>query len=60
MSAFESFMSWLVRLISPAQTGDLEQGGDADDGIVWDQSARTVLAILIVIVSAFIIYWIMS
>ena len=59
MSAFESFMSWLVRLISPTQTGDLEQGG-TDDEIVWDQSARTVLAILIVIVSAFIIYWIMS
>lgn len=59
MSAFESFMSWLVRLISPAQTGNLEQG-DSDDDIVWDQNARTVLAILIVIVSAFIIYWIMS
>ncbi|HIX41089.1 hypothetical protein [Desulfovibrio sp.] len=59
MSAFESFMSWLVRLISPAQTGNLEQG-DTDDDIVWDQNARTVLAILIVIVSAFIIYWIMS
>lgn len=59
MSAFESFMSWLVRLISPTQTGDLQQGG-TDDDIVWDQNARTVLAILIVIVSAFIIYWIMS
>ena len=59
MSAFESFMSWLVRLISPAQTGNLEQG-DTDDDIVWDQNARTVLAILIVIVSAFIIYWTMS
>ena len=59
MSAFDSFMSWLVRLISPAQTGNLEQG-DTDDDIVWDQNARTVLAILIVIVSAFIIYWIMS
>ena len=59
MSTFESFMSWLVRLISPAQTGNLEQG-DTDDDIVWDQNARTVLAILIVIVSAFIIYWIMS
>ena len=59
MRAFESFMSWLVRLISPAQTGNLEQG-DTDDDIVWDQNARTVLAILIVIVSAFIIYWIMS
>ena len=59
MSAFESFMSWLVRLISPAHTGNLEQG-DTDDDIVWDQNARTVLAILIVIVSAFIIYWIMS
>lgn len=59
MSAFESFMSWLVRLISPAQTGNLEQG-DTDDDIVWNQNARTVLAILIVIVSAFIIYWIMS
>ena len=59
MSAFESFMSWLVRLISPTQTGNLEQG-NTDDDIVWDQNARTVLAILIVIVSAFIIYWIMS
>ena len=47
MSAFESFMSWLVRLISPAQTGNLEQG-DTDDDIVWDQNARTVLAILTV------------
>ncbi len=59
MSAFESFMSWLVRLISPAQTGNREQV-DTDDDIVWDQNARTVLAIFIVIVSAFIIYWIMS
>ena len=37
--------------------GDMgEEGG----GFVWDQSARIMLAIVLVVVSAFVMYWIMA
>lgn len=36
---------------------DLEEDGG---GFVWDQSARIMLAIVLVVVSAFVMYWIMA
>lgn len=54
----EKFLSWLTRMISPTSTGSRESLDD--DEVVWDQNVRTVLAIVVVIVSAFIIYWIMN
>ena len=54
-----SFSSWLQRIFSPPSTGDL----DLDEESVnfqWNQNARIVLAIIIVILSAFVVYWIWS
>ena len=54
-----SFSSWLQRIFSPPSTGDL----DLDEESVnfqWNQNARIVLAIIIVILSAFVVYWILS
>ena len=54
-----SFFSWLQRIFSSPSTGDL----DLDEESVnfqWNQNARIVLAIIIVILSAFVVYWILS
>jgi hypothetical protein len=34
--------------------------GEEERGFVWNQGVRTVLAIVVVVVSAFVIYWILS
>jgi hypothetical protein len=45
--------------IRSAFTMPADAGGD-ERGFVWNQGVRTVLAILVVVVSAFVMYWIMS
>ena len=54
-----SFFSWLQRIFTPPSTGD----PDLDEESVnfqWNQNARIVLASIIVILSAFGVYWILS
>ncbi len=56
-----SFSSWLQRIFSPPSTSVSD--AELDDGIPgfeWNQNARIVLAIIIVFISALIIYWILS
>lgn len=54
-----SFLSWLQRVFTPPSTGghDLDSGGQ---GFQWNQNVRIVLAIIIVIISAFVVYRILS
>ncbi len=54
-----SFFSRLQGLFTPPSTGD----PDLDDprpGFEWNQNVRILLAILVVIISAFVVYWILS
>ena len=56
---FMSFFSWMQNLFTPPSTGD----PDLDDprpGFEWNQNARIVLAIIVVIISAFVVFWILS
>lgn len=54
-----SFLSWLQRIFTPPSAGghDLDSGGQ---GLQWNQNVRIVLAIIIVILSAFVVYRILS
>ena len=54
-----SFLSWLQRVFTPPSTGGhhLDSGGQ---GLQWNQNVRIVLAIIIVIISAFVVYRILS
>ena len=54
-----SFLSWLQRIFTPPSTGDhvLDSGSQ---GLQWNQNVRIVLAIIIVILSAFVVYRILS
>ncbi len=54
-----SFSSWLQRIFSPPSTGDLDLDEESIN-FQWNQNARIVLAIIIVILSAFVVYWILS
>lgn len=58
MGGLDSFLRWLVRLVTPTRTGNLEDM--IEDDTSWDQGARTFLAIFVVVISAVIIYWIMN
>ena len=56
-----SFTSWLQRIFSPPSTS----GGDAaleDDtsGFEWNQNVRIVLALIVVFLSALVVWWIVS
>jgi hypothetical protein len=49
-----------IRNVFTMPTAANEDFGGEDRGFAWSQSARTVLAILFVALSAFVLFWIMS
>lgn len=56
-----SFTSWLQRIFSPLSTS----GGDADleddtSNFEWNQNVRIVLALIVVFLSALVVWWIVS
>lgn len=56
-----SFKSMLQKIFSPPQAeGDEYALGDESANFEWTQNLRVVLAIVIVIISGFIVRWIMS
>lgn len=56
-----SFSSWLQRIFSPPSTsGNDPELDDETPGFEWNQNARIVLAIIIVVISALVVYWILS
>ena len=56
---FMSFFSWIQSLFTPPSTGDPELD-DTRPSFEWNQNARIVLAIIVVIISAFVVFWILS
>ena len=56
---FMSFFSWMQNLFTPPSTGDPDLD-DTRPGFEWNQNARIVLAIIVVIISAFVVFWILS
>lgn len=53
---------WLQRLfVPPSENGDPENAADLEntEPFVFSQHLRVVLAILVCIISAFVIWWIM-
>ena len=54
-----SFLSWLQRLFTPPSTGDPELDAEAPT-FQWNQNARIVLAVVVVILSALVVSWILS
>ena len=54
-----SFLSWLQNIFTPPSTGDLDLD-DTRPGFEWNQNVRIVLAMIIVIISAFVVFWILS
>ncbi|MBS6828388.1 MAG: hypothetical protein KH208_00715 [Desulfovibrio sp.] len=54
-----SFTSWLQRIFSPPSTGDPDLE-DETSGFEWNQNVRIVLAIIVVIISALVVWWIVS
>ena len=56
---FMSFFSWMQNLFTPPSTGDPDLD-DPHPGFEWNQNARIMLAIIVVIISAFVVYWILS
>lgn len=54
-----SFFSWLQRIFTPPSTGDPELD-EQSPSFEWNQNARIMLAIVVVILSAFVVYWILS
>ena len=54
-----SFTSWLQRMFSPHSTGDPDLE-DEISGFEWNQNVRIVLAILVVFISALVVWWIVS
>lgn len=56
-----SFSSWLQRIFSPPSTSVNEaEPDDETSGFEWNQNARIVLAIIVVVLSAVVVYWILS
>lgn len=56
-----SFSSWLQRIFSPPSTSGNDAELDAETpGFEWNQNVRIVLAIIIVFISALMVYWILS
>ena len=56
---FMSFFSWIQSIFTPPSTGDPDLD-DTRPGFEWNQNARIVLAIIVVIISAFVVFWILS
>ena len=54
-----SFLSWLQNIFTPPSTGDPDLD-DTRPGFEWNQNVRIVLAMIIVIISAFAVFWILS
>lgn len=54
-----SFLSWLQRLFTPPSTGDPELDAETPT-FQWNQNARIVLAVVVVILSALVVSWILS
>ncbi|MDD4701137.1 MAG: hypothetical protein PHI96_02840 [Desulfovibrio sp.] len=54
-----SFSSWLQRIFTPHSTEAPDLDADPT-GFQWNQNARIVLAIIVVILSAFVVYRILS
>ena len=54
-----SFFSWMQSLFTPPSTGDPDLD-DPHPGFEWNQNARIMLAIIVVILSAFVVFWILS
>ncbi|MFT4301804.1 MAG: hypothetical protein QM579_08630 [Desulfovibrio sp.] len=54
-----SFFSWLQRIFTPPSTGDPDLDIEPSS-FQWNQNARIVLAIIVVILSAFVVYRILS
>ena len=54
-----SFLSWLQNIFTPPSTGDPDLD-DTRPGFEWNQNVRIVLAMIIVIISAFVVFWILS
>ena len=54
-----SYTSWLQRMFSPPSTGDPDLE-DEISGFEWNQNVRIVLAILVVFISALVVWWIVS
>ena len=54
-----SFLSWLQRIFTPPSTGGHDLDSESQ-GLQWNQNVRIVLAIIIVIISAFVVYRILS
>ena len=50
-----SFTSWLQRMFSPPSTGDPDLE-DEISGFEWNQNVRIVLAILVVFISALVVW----
>lgn len=56
-----SFSSWLQRIFSSPSTSGNDADLDAETpGFEWNQNARIVLALIIVFISALVVYWILS
>lgn len=55
-----SLSSWLQRLFTPPSSGDPEPDEQIPSGFAWNQNARVMLAVVVVILSAFAVYWILS
>lgn len=53
-----SFSSWLQRLFTFPSAGDPED--EEHESLEWNQNARIVLAIIVVFLSALVVYWILS
>lgn len=56
---FHVFLSWLQNIFTPPSTGDPDLD-DTRPGFEWNQNVRIVLAMIIVIISAFVVFWILS
>ena len=54
-----SFLSRLQNIFTPPSTGDPDLD-DTRPGFEWNQNVRIVLAMIIVIISAFVVFWILS
>ena len=54
-----SLFSWLQRIFAPPSTDATDLDVEVS-GFQWNQNARIVLAIIVVILSAFVVYWILS
>ncbi|HJA79819.1 hypothetical protein [uncultured Desulfovibrio sp.] len=50
-----SLFSWLQNLVTPP----LDDDPESDASYEWDQNARIILAIIVMVIAAIIMYWIL-